>query len=84
MKPTRSILAAALAVAVGAAQAQAHSPKLSKEKEKCGGVVKAGKNDCGTAKHDCAGQAQADGSADEWIVLPKGLCERIVGGKPLK
>lgn len=84
MKHTRNMLAAALAVLVGTAQAQAHTPKMSKDKEKCAGVVKAGKNDCGTAKHDCAGQAQADGSADEWITLPKGLCERIVGGKPLK
>ena len=49
--------------------------------EKCGGIVKAGMNDCGTAKHSCAGQSTASGAADEWVYVPKGSCEKIVGGK---
>lgn len=65
----------------GTISAQAHNPDLGKEKEKCTGVVKAGKNDCGTSTHSCAGQAKTDGDANEWIALPKGVCERIVGGK---
>ena len=48
--------------------------------EKCYGVVKAGKNDCAGSGHACAGQAKADGSAKEFVKLPKGTCERLVGG----
>lgn len=50
--------------------------------EKCYGVVKAGKNDCADSKqvHSCAGEAKADGAKSEWILLPKGTCERIVNG----
>jgi uncharacterized membrane protein len=47
--------------------------------EKCYGVAKAGKNDCAGAGHACAGQSTA-ASGKEWIKLPKGTCERIVGG----
>jgi uncharacterized membrane protein len=49
-------------------------------KEKCYGIAKAGQNDCGSAKHDCGGKATADGDADEWIFVPVGTCEKIVGG----
>lgn len=48
--------------------------------EKCYGVAKAGKNDCAANGHSCAGQAKADRNAKEWVSLPKGTCERIVGG----
>jgi uncharacterized membrane protein len=47
--------------------------------EKCAGIVKAGMNDCGTAKHDCAGQAKTDSARDEWVYLPEGTCKKIVG-----
>lgn len=49
-------------------------------KEKCYGVAEAGKNDCGTAKHSCAGQAKTDKAPDEWKYVPKGECEKM-GGK---
>lgn len=49
--------------------------------EKCAGVVKAGMNDCGTAKHDCAGQAKTNGASDEWVYVPTGTCKKIVGAK---
>ena len=52
-------------------------------KEKCYGVAEAGKNDCGTAKHSCAGQAKTDKAADEWKYVPKGECEKL-GGKLVK
>lgn len=52
--------------------------------EKCAGIVKAGKNDCGTASHACGGQATKDGAPDEWIFVPEGTCEKIVGGKVKK
>ncbi len=48
--------------------------------EKCAGIAKAGKNDCGTASHACGGQSTKDGGADEWIFVPEGTCEKIVGG----
>jgi uncharacterized membrane protein len=50
--------------------------------EKCYGVVKAGKNDCSDSKglHSCAGEAKTDGAKTEWVLLPKGTCDKIVGG----
>lgn len=49
-------------------------------KEKCFGVAEKGKNDCGTGKHSCAGQATTDKAPDEWKYVPKGQCEKM-GGK---
>ena len=49
--------------------------------EKCSGIVKAGKNDCGTSKHSCAGMASKDGFAEEWLYVPTGTCEKISGAK---
>lgn len=51
------------------------------EKEKCYGISKAGRNDCAAAdgSHSCAGYAKKDSDGKEWVLLPKGTCERIVG-----
>lgn len=66
------------AVALGlATPALAARPKM----EKCAGVAKAGKNDCGTAKSSCAGTSSRDNDPDAWIYVPQGTCEKIVGGK---
>jgi len=48
--------------------------------EKCYGIVKAGQNDCSTAKHGCSGEAKIDKDPTEWIALPTGVCSKIVGG----
>jgi uncharacterized membrane protein len=48
--------------------------------EKCYGVAKAGKNDCAGVAHACAGQSKQDASTKEWLKVPKGTCERLVGG----
>jgi uncharacterized membrane protein len=48
--------------------------------EKCYGIVKKGMNDCGTALHNCSGEAKQDNAKDEWIHMPTGLCSKIVGG----
>jgi uncharacterized membrane protein len=60
------------------------TPALAKDAnmEKCYGIVKAGKNDCSSkdGAHSCAGSAKVSGNKNEWILLPKGSCERIVGG----
>lgn len=50
-------------------------------KEQCAGIVKAAKNDCATSANDCHGHVNTDGNAEAWIYLPKGTCERIVGGR---
>lgn len=77
---TAGVVAGAVALAIaGAKGAQATEPA---EKEKCYGVAKAGQNDCGDANnvHSCMGHAATDGDGSEWIAVPKGLCERLVGG----
>jgi uncharacterized membrane protein len=77
MSSTRIAVAAALAAALAApvaAQAQGMT-------EKCYGIAKAGKNDCQTAKSSCAGTAKQDAQSDAWVAVPKGSCEKIVGGK---
>ena len=75
-----------LAVVSALAALLAAAPGFAAEKatEKCAGIVKAGKNDCGTAKHSCAGQAKNDGDKDEWVAVPKGMCEKIVGATLIK
>jgi len=50
------------------------------ENEKCYGIAKAGKNDCQTATHSCAGTATADAAGDSWIYVPAGTCDKISGG----
>ncbi len=76
---TSKIIASAIAAAIGLSVSA--GPALAADKpEKCYGVVKAGKNDCGTAKHSCAGVSKADKAPDEWVFMPKGLCDKIVGG----
>ena len=74
----QSALAAAIALAV--AQTSAAQDAKSPPKEKCYGIAKAGQNDCGTARHSCAGKAAKDNAPDEWKYVPKGTCEKM-GGK---
>lgn len=78
MNPNRIAVATALAAALAlpaAAQAQGNM-------EKCYGVAKAGKNDCQTANSSCAGTSKKDNQPDAWIAVPRGTCDKIVGGKP--
>ncbi|MCI5060138.1 MAG: DUF2282 domain-containing protein [Alphaproteobacteria bacterium] len=77
-----TIIAGAVAVTIAGAASNAHADKHKEQKEKCYGVVKAGKNMCGRAdgKHSCAAQAEVDGDPQEWIYLPKGVCDKLVGG----
>lgn len=48
--------------------------------EQCAGIVKAGKNDCATSTNDCHGHVTSDRNTEAWIYVPKGTCDRIVGG----
>ena len=79
----RALIATALAAAVAApsvASAQKPAPTPPFEAEKCYGIAKAGQNDCGTARHSCAGKATRDNAPDEWKYVAKGTCEKL-GGK---
>ena len=66
---------------LAATQAQA-VPDQPKEWEKCAGIAKTGKNDCGSldGKHGCAGQATVDNADTEWVYVPAGTCAKITGG----
>ncbi len=85
MKNNRKVTAAAstaaasiLALALLSTTSNAHAGKEGFEK--CQGVVKAGQNDCGANGHACAGYAKVDNDPNEWIYVPEGTCEKIVGG----
>lgn len=82
MKHSDIVIRSAVAglIAFGLAGAGSSALAAKGDMEKCAGIAKAGKNDCGTANHACAGQAKADGG-DEWVYVPKGTCEKIEGGK---
>lgn len=56
------------------------TPAQASEKEKCYGVSKAGKNDCATSSTSCAGTATKDNQTDAFVIMPKGLCNRLVSG----
>ncbi len=53
---------------------------VAAEKEKCYGVAKAGKNDCATKTSSCAGTSKQDKQKDAFVVVPKGLCDKLAGG----
>jgi uncharacterized membrane protein len=82
MKSNPITLAVGTLLAMGALSVAGNAIAADKadNTEKCYGVAKAGKNDCAGAAHACAGQSKADGAANEWVKLPKGTCERLVGG----
>jgi uncharacterized membrane protein len=79
MSTKNRLLQSAIAgiLAVGIAQA-AEDPKAA-PKEKCYGIAKAGQNDCGTARHSCAGKATKSNAPDEWKYVPKGTCQSLGG-----
>jgi uncharacterized membrane protein len=72
----------AIASSVMAAEGDDKANAPAAKKEKCFGIVKAGKNDCAApdGTHSCAGLAKNDGDGKEWVLLPAGTCDRILGG----
>jgi uncharacterized membrane protein len=82
MSSRKTLLQSAVAgvLALGIAQATSAQDAKNPPKEKCYGIAKAGQNDCGTARHSCAGKATKDNAAEEWKYVPKGTCEKL-GGK---
>ena len=80
-KTLNTLLASAVALTVASGVAS-NANAMAEGKEKCYGVVKAGHNDCANAAktHSCAGHATVDGDGGEWVALPAGTCEKLVGG----
>ena len=78
----RTLIASALAVAVLAMPllANAAADAAAAGKEKCSGVATAGKNDCAANGHGCAAQSKLAKNTKEWVYLPAGTCDRLVGG----
>jgi uncharacterized membrane protein len=81
MKTTNLAITAAVTglIALGGATLGA-APAHAADKEKCYGVSKAGQNDCATKTSSCAGTAKEDNQKDAFVVVPKGLCDKLVGG----
>jgi uncharacterized membrane protein len=80
----QTTIQAALAgiLALGVASTALAQPVMQQAgQEKCYGIAKGGQNDCGTAKHACAGLgAKTDKDPSEWKYVAKGSCESV-GGK---
>jgi len=67
------------------AAAEPKMPELPNGWEACGGVAKAGMNDCAvkTSLHSCVGMSKTDNEADSYVFLPKGLCGKVAKGTVL-
>lgn len=76
----KSAVTSAMALGLAATPALAAKPGM----EKCAGIVKAGKNDCGTSKLSCSGTSTRDSDPEAWVYVPTGTCEKLVGGKVYK
>ena len=75
MKKTTLLAATAILATLSTASFAKEKPA----KEKCYGVVKGGKIDCSWSGGSCAGSAKADKEPTAWILLPKGICEKLAG-----
>ena len=73
----RSAIAGMLALSFGVTSTAALA---AADKEKCYGISKAGKNDCGTATAACSGTSKVDNDPNAWKYVGKGTCEKV-GGK---
>ena len=72
----RTAIAGLIAAAVRPALAE---EKSTENKEKCYGIAKSGQNDCGTAKHSCAGMSRSDNDPTDWKYVAKGTCGKAGG-----
>ncbi len=77
---TRTLSAAALALALGSALSIAALPTTvhaADDMEKCFGVAMKGKNDCAAgAGTTCAGTSKKDYESNHYKLVPKGTCEK--------
>ena len=82
MKTQKALIAAAISGALALGTLSISATVNAEDKEKCYGVAKAGNNDCQTANSSCAGTSTMDDQTDAFVLVPKGLCERLTGGTP--
>jgi uncharacterized membrane protein len=81
MKASTLLVAAVAAAASLQTSANAGpAPVPPFKTEKCFGIAAAGKNDCQTATHSCAGESKTASAGDSWIYVPAGTCLKISGG----
>ena len=84
MSNSNTLLAATVAslITLGLSSTAHAVPSQPESWEKCAGIAKAGKNDCGAldGSHGCAGQSTKDNLDNEWVYVPQGSCEKITGG----
>ena len=82
----RAVIATAFAAAVAApailiADGTPVKAPTAYKAEKCYGIAKAGKNDCSNKGYNsCGGTQKANADQKNYIYVPEGYCERIVGG----
>lgn len=76
----KTIALTALTLALGGFVANSNYASAEEGKEKCYGVAKAGKNDCASGKNSCAGSSKVDNDPQSFVAVPKGLCDKLVGG----
>lgn len=83
MKKKNVLVTAVTCTILGASLSVHAAPSWAKKGDtivKCLGVAKKGANDCGANGHDCANMATKDNDSKEWVYMPEGACEKIVGG----
>ena len=80
MNTQKALISAAISGALALGTLTLASTASADDMEKCYGVAKAGKNDCQTANSSCAGTSTADNQGDAFVLVPKGLCDKLVGG----
>jgi uncharacterized membrane protein len=74
-----AIVTTALCAGVAGLSTQA-AAKSTTATEKCYGITKKMKNECGTPKHACAGLAKTNNDPNDWIYVMKGNCDMIMHG----
>jgi uncharacterized membrane protein len=77
----RSAIGGLLAAGLAAGQAHAKAPEKVTQFEKCAGIVKGSQNDCATSMSSCHGSVTTDAHPEAWLYVPKGSCDKIVGGR---
>ena len=78
---TTTLITSALSLALITSSSIARAENSN---EQCAGVVKAGLNDCASVEHICAGMNFDDGNETDWLWLPTGTCNKIIGAHTLK
>lgn len=82
---TLSALLGAAALGIAATAAAGNEKAMDKPAmEKCYGVNKAGKNDCASGDHSCAGQATKAMDKTAFVELPAGVCAKLANGSTTK